>query len=148
MDDIVLRDANGVDLPAASALLTLCKLALSRVGRQFGPNFVVATAGSQLVGLAGVERYGSDGLFRSAAVHPDWRAIGLGRRVTENRISWARGEGIGCLFLLTETAEAYWPRFGFEPIERDGAPADVMASEEWAHGCPASAVAMRLDLAA
>jgi amino-acid N-acetyltransferase len=50
------------------------------------------------------------------------------------------------LYLLTETAAGFWPRFGFERIGRDAAPAAVRGSAEWHGGCPASAVAMALDL--
>jgi amino-acid N-acetyltransferase len=51
------------------------------------------------------------------------------------------------LYLLTETAAEFWPRFGFVRIARDAAPPGVRDSAEWSGGCPASAVAMRLDLA-
>jgi amino-acid N-acetyltransferase len=142
-----LRDAEPADLPAVAELLRICKLAPNAVDRQFGAAFVVATdEAGRVIGVAGVERYGEDGLFRSAAVEPAWRGGGLGARLTRDRIEWAGRQGLRALFLLTETAADYWPRFGFTRIGRDGAPDLVKQSAEWSGGCPATAVAMRLAL--
>jgi amino-acid N-acetyltransferase len=93
-----------------------------------------------------MEVYGDAGLLRSAAVLPEHRGAGIGKRLTEDRIVWARARGLRTVYLLTETAAEYWPRFGFARIGRDQAPAAVAASVEWSGGCPAGAIAMALDL--
>ena len=147
--DVSLRPARPDDLSAVIGLLHACKLAINEVDRQFGPGFVVATAADgTVVAATGIERYGPDGLLRSAAVDPRWQRAGLGSRLTADRIAWSRREGLRALYLLTETAAEYWPRFGFERIARDSAPEPIRQSVEWAGGCPASAVAMKLDLGA
>lgn len=144
---ITLRSARPGDLPAALDLLAARKLAANGVEEQFGPGFAVAVDGKgELVGVAGVEIYGSDGLFRSAAVRFEHEGQGIGDALTRNRLAWAREHGLRALYLLTETAADYWPRFGFIRIARDAAPDPVRASAEWAGGCPAGAVAMRLPL--
>lgn len=144
---ITLRSARPGDLPTVLDLLAARKLASNSVEEQFGPRFAVAIDGKgELVGVAGVEIYGSDGLFRSAAVRFEQEGQGIGDALTRNRIAWAREHGLRALYLLTETAADYWPRFGFIRIARDAAPDPVRASPEWAGGCPASAVAMRLPL--
>jgi amino-acid N-acetyltransferase len=51
------------------------------------------------------------------------------------------------VFLLTTTAERFFPRFGFEEIARDEVPASVQASVEFQSACPASAIVMRKRLA-
>ena len=56
----------------------------------------------------------------------------------------AQACGAHDLVLLTSTADAWFPRFGFERISRDAAPASLHASEEFRGACPASAVVMRL----
>jgi amino-acid N-acetyltransferase len=145
---IDLRAAVAADLPGAADVLAECKLAPHAFDRQFAEGFVVAVdEAGRVVGVAGVERYGGDGLFRSAAVRPALQGRGLGERLTRDRIAWAAAQGLGTLYLLTETAAAYWPRFGFRPVPRDAAPPGVAASPEWSGGCPASAVAMALPLA-
>jgi amino-acid N-acetyltransferase len=55
----------------------------------------------------------------------------------------ARQDGAGAVFLLTTTAERFFPRLGFEPIARAEVPTSVQASAEFQSACPASAVAMR-----
>ncbi len=146
--DFRLREATASDLPAVLALLSERKLAPNHVEAQFGPQYVLAVgAGDTVLGVAGVERYGEFGLFRSAAVRADAAGLGVGTSLTWDRIAWARGSGVVALYLLTETAAEYWPRFGFETIARDAAPEVILRSPEWAGGCPASAVAMRLELA-
>jgi amino-acid N-acetyltransferase len=149
MPEFSLRDARPSDLAPVLALLAERKLAANHVELQFGAQYVVAeTPAGALIGVAGVERHDEDGLFRSAAVAERFAGRGIGETLTRNRLSWARHEGLRALYLLTETAAGYWPRFGFVPIARDSAPDAILRSPEWAGGCPASAMAMRLDLRA
>jgi amino-acid N-acetyltransferase len=143
-----LRDATAEDLAAVTALLRASKLAPNAVDAQFGPQFSVAidSGDQRVIGVAGIEVYGDAentlGLLRSAAVDPAWRNHGIGRALTEDRLAWAARHKLAAVYLLTETAADYWPRFGFARMERALAPEPLMASHEWRQGCPASAVAM------
>ena len=58
----------------------------------------------------------------------------------------AEGRGVEAVFLLTTTAEAFFPKFGFEPMLARDVPASVQASVEFRSACPASAVVMRKRL--
>ena len=150
--EIRIRPAQTDDLPAVVSLLRTAKLEPNALEAQFGPQFAVAVdqTDGRIVGSAGVELYRDGpnvlGLFRSAAVDRAWRGRGVGAALTDDRIAWAEGESLRALYLLTETAADYWPRFGFSRTERAAAPAGLMASHEWKSGCPASAVAMTLPL--
>ena len=147
-----IRSATGDDLQAVSALLAAAHLAPNGLDAQFGPQFAVAidAATGAVIGAVGVELYADAndtfGLFRSAVVDERLRGHGVGGALTGNRLAWAEGASVRALYLLTETAADYWPRFGFERTARDEAPAAVAVSHEWRQGCPASAVAMRLLL--
>lgn len=147
-----IRPATPRDLPPVTELLTDAHLTLNSVDSQFGPQFAVAVDDDSgaVIGVAGIELYGDHGerigLFRSAAVRDAWRGQRVGAALTEDRLCWAERERLASVFLLTETATEYWPRFGFVRVARDSAPAAMQESHEWRHGCPASAVAMRLDL--
>lgn len=110
--------------------------------------FVVAERGELLVGCAAVERYGDAGLLRSVAVAASERGRGTGTALVDRCLSDASSAGIRTLVLLTTTAERYFPRFGFEVIDRDSAPDAVRASAEFRGACPASATVMRLALPA
>jgi amino-acid N-acetyltransferase len=50
------------------------------------------------------------------------------------------------VFLLTTTAEKFFPRFGFEQIAREDVPPSVQASVEFTSACPTSAIVMRKRL--
>ena len=50
------------------------------------------------------------------------------------------------MYLLTTTAEDYFPRFGFEVIDRSEADERLKESAEFRGACPDSAVCMRLSL--
>ena len=55
--------------------------------------------------------------------------------------------GVTRVFLLTTTAATFFPRFGFREVARADVDAAVRDSVEFTTACPASAVAMRADLA-
>ena len=59
----------------------------------------------------------------------------------------AQEQGVAAVYLLTTTAENYFPAFGFERIDRSEVPLELDASEELKGACPASAIVMRKRLA-
>jgi amino-acid N-acetyltransferase len=81
-------------------------------------------------------------LLRSVAVRAEWRSHGLGRALVTRVISDAVARGIHALYLLTTTADRYFPSFGFRQIARDQVPNDVRATAEFRSACPASATVM------
>lgn len=141
-----IRPARDADLAAVKELLRRANLPLDGLEEQFGENYAVAETEGEVIGVEGIERYGTDGLLRSAAVAPQWRGKGVGQALTRERIEWARGRRFSALYLLTTTASDYFPRFGFTPIARESAPDGIRGSREFAQACPASAAFMRLTL--
>ena len=87
----------------------------------------VAREGDRIVGSVAIEIYADGGLLRSVAVDADQRGTGLGARLTEVAIEDAQRRALPALYLLTTTAEHFFPRFGFERIGRDEVPASVQA---------------------
>jgi amino-acid N-acetyltransferase len=67
-------------------------------------------------------------------------------RLTVAAIEDAQHRALPALYLLTTTAEHFFPRFGFERITRDEVPASVQTSIEFRGACPASAIVMRRRL--
>jgi amino-acid N-acetyltransferase len=141
----VLRSATAADLSAVLRLLESAGLPAAGVAEHLA-DFVVAESGGRLEGVAGLEVHGHDGVLRSVAVDPSSRGRGLGRRLTERVLASARAAGLRRLYLLTTTAEGWFPRYGFRPIAREDASVAVRASVEFREACPDSAVAMVLDL--
>ncbi len=105
--------------------------------------FLIARESDDIVGCIGLERYGDVGLLRSLAVKGTARSHGTGRRLVEALLERARQDGVREIYLLTTTADRYFPRFGFEIIDKADADPRLSASEEFRGACPDSAVCMR-----
>lgn len=144
--EVSIRPARPADLKAIGELLEAADLPTVGVVDHL-PGFVVAEAAGRLVGLAGLEVHGDDGLLRSVVVDSAVRGHGLGAKLTERVLDAARAAEVRRVYLLTTTAEDYFPRHGFRRIGRDDASPDVKRSVEFREACPESAVAMVLDLA-
>lgn len=142
-----VRLAEATDLSKVEQLLKASDLPLDGV-RDALPTFVVAQHGDAIVGVAGLEVCCDNALLRSVAVADEWRSRGLGRALVTRVISDAEARGIRALYLLTTTAERYFPTFGFRAISRDDVPDDIRATTEFQSACPASATVMCRDCVA
>lgn len=107
---------------------------------------LVARDGQKVVGSSALELYGTTALLRSVAVDQDRGGQGLGGRLTQAALALARQKGVTHVYLLTETAGEFFPRFGFHPIARAQVPPAVQRSVEFTSACPDSALAMEVDL--
>jgi amino-acid N-acetyltransferase len=144
---VVLRPAVSDDLAAVEQLLVASSLPVIGVAEAL-PSFVVAESDGRVVGVVGLEVCCEYALLRSTAVAPEWRDRGLGRQLVERIIAEAEAQGIRALYLLTTTAERYFPSFGFAKTTRDAVPAPVRETAEFQSACPASATVMCLELSA
>jgi amino-acid N-acetyltransferase len=142
---MVIQPAERTDLPAVRRLLESERLPLDGVDDQVA-TMVVATREGEVVGAAAVELYADGALLRSVVVDPRVRGQRLGQRLSEAALAIASERGMPAAFLLTTTAETFFPRLGFERIVRDDVPGSVQASIEFQSACPASAVVMRKPL--
>lgn len=142
----IIRAATPDDLDAVEEALLASDLPLNGLRDQFGDGYAVAEVNGELIGVEGIEVYGTDGLLRSAAVVSTWRGKGVGDALTRDRIEWARRRGLKSLYLLTMTAGDYWPRFGFQRADRDAAPVAMQQSPEFTDACPSTALFMALPL--
>jgi amino-acid N-acetyltransferase len=107
---------------------------------------IVARGDGRVIGSAALEPYADGVLLRSVAVAPELHHHGVGQKLTHAVIRLAEELGAPAIYLLTTTAEGFFPRFGFEPIPREDVPATVQASIEFTSACPASATVMRKRL--
>jgi amino-acid N-acetyltransferase len=139
---VSVRTATPNDLSAVRELLQDAGLPTAGVEQSL-PRFVIAEADGRVVGTAGLELYGAAALLRSVAVRPTFRGSGLGRVLVNRLLGQAEASGIAQVYLLTTTAERYFPRLGFARITREQVPPAVRASVEFTEACPASAAVMR-----
>ena len=140
-----VEPANDADFPTIAELLELSKLPRDGLADHMA-TALVARKGDRIVGSAALEMYGSSALLRSVAVDAARRGQGLGQRLTQAALDLARRRGVAAVYLLTETAAEFFPRFGFGRIDRSEVPAAVQQSIEFTGACPQSALVMKVTL--
>lgn len=146
---LTFRPARMDDLYAAVALLQSRDLPVAGFAdllRSAPRHVLVAELNGNLVGCAALDVHGEHALLRSVAVAKDLAALGVGTRLVNDVITHARASGISSLYLLTTTAAAWFPKFGFAVTDRASVPAALAATVEFTSACPASAVVMRCEL--
>ncbi len=134
--------ALGTDYEELVRLLVLNRLPAEGLRDHISTTFVAREAG-EIVGSAALEIYADGALLRSVAVRPGRQRQGLGQELTSGAIRVAEELHVPAVYLLTTTAEKFFPKFGFEQIARAEVPSGVRQSVEFTSACPASATVMR-----
>ena len=109
-------------------------------------SFIGIINDDKLIAIGALQLDGPIALLRSIAVDPEYRSAGLAADMTRHLLRTAKQEGVKDLYLLTETAEQYFSRFGFHAVGRDTLPYGIRKTRQFESLCPASAQAMRLEL--
>jgi len=130
------------DAPAILQLLADSRLPVDGLLPHLSTALVARVRG-RVIGSAALEVYPDGALLRSVAVDPVARGFGVGRQLTESALELARTLDVSAVFLLTTTAEDFFPRFAFSRITREEVPAIVRESIEFLSACPSGAIVMR-----
>lgn len=109
-------------------------------------NFFVALHRDNIIGAIGLELYGNYALLRSMIVSKEHRNNNIASHLVEQIESYAISLGIEAIYLLTETAPAYFEKKGYQKIKREDVPVAVQSSSEFSHVCPVSAITMKKAL--
>jgi amino-acid N-acetyltransferase len=134
--EIAISGATASDLPVITQLLIANNLPTSGIDEHW-KTFIVARDGDAIVGCGGAEAYKFAALIR-----------GIGRRIVRQLLDRLASRGIREFYLLTTTAQPYFAKRGFKPIDRDEIHPQLLASTELQGACPDSAVCMRLVMLA
>lgn len=137
-----LTEADPDDGPGIERLLRAADLPTEDLDSSPVRLFVARDDG-QVVGVGGIERYGTDALLRSVAVPDERRGNGYGTGIYHGIEARARDEGIERLYLLTTTADGFFADLGFEVAARDDAPAAIRGTTEFRELCSDAATCMR-----
>ncbi|NKB89600.1 MAG: GNAT family N-acetyltransferase [Acidobacteria bacterium] len=138
----LVRDSEHAEV---DALVQDSGLPLDDIDHCRGTQFVARSDG-KIVATAALEIRGDDAVLRSVAVAKDRRGEHLGDQIVTYAVQEAKRLHLHGLYLLTETAEGFFPRFGFVEEPRDAAPAEIQESVEYCHVCGSHAIAMALRL--
>jgi amino-acid N-acetyltransferase len=147
-----LRTATLADLPLVEQLLVEAGLPTAGVAELFESDstqfhvFVSEAGSNDILAVGAIEVRGSVALLRSVAVRESWKGHGLGQKLVTSLVHDAQSRGMRTLYLLTTTAENYFPKLGFGRITREEVPADIASTVEFSSACPASAIVMSRSL--
>ena len=124
------------------------------------PAFIVALAGAHLPAsdLAGAGQQffslnsaaafggyfvaGANALLRSIVVPPSARGRGLGQAIVTALLRQLEDQGVARAWLLTTTAQPFFERLGFVPVDRNSAPMAISTTPQFQGICPGSAAFM------
>ena len=137
--------ARPADVQAIEGLLAVAALPLDGAAEAFATG-LVARDGEAIVGAAAIEPYGDSGLLRSVVVASERQGAGIGASLVEASEALASELGIEELYLLTDTARAWFAGRGYQRTEREDVPARVRTSIEFTTACSDTAVAMKRRL--
>ena len=112
---VSIERARAEDGPAILQLLSAAQLPVDGLLDHLD-TAVVARAGGRVVGCAALELYADGALLRSVVVDDGVNGQGIGTRLTTAALDLASVLGMPAVYLLTTTAEAFFPRFGFSRI--------------------------------
>ena len=125
------------DLAAVASLLELCKLPANDLEAH---DFIIAVNENRVVGCVGIELEGP--LLRSLAVDPESRGKGIANGLCSRLLQHAERQGIQQIYLLTDSADRFFEKIGFQKVARDDAPEWIRKHKQFTTLCPSSAVVM------
>jgi glycerol-1-phosphatase len=135
------RSAKPTDAPTIRALLEEGGLSAAGVEARI-PETMVSSEGeeTEIDATACLESVEGYGILRSVAVRKSLQGKGLGMLAVAAAVTSDRADS-RTVYLLTESAAAFFHRLGFRKVERNELPEPVRASA-YAEECPDTAIAM------
>ncbi len=138
---IKYRDVKGSDIQKAIELLQSSDLPSSDIDGKT-QKIIVAECKEKLVAVGGIEKLGSLALIRSIAVHPEYRNNGIASEIYHLLEKYARDSSVKELYLITESAKAYFQKLGFLEKDRQAVPHPIKQTSQFTRLCPSSATVM------
>jgi len=139
---IVFDVAESKDRDAIISLLQAEKLPVEDLSTDVA-NFFVAKEDGLVIGSIGMEIYERNALLRSLVVKARFRKMKVAAALINELEKEARDKGLENIYLLTETAQEYFSKRGYNTINRNEAPLSLQKSSEFSHVCPANAILMK-----
>ena len=137
-ETLEVENATIDDALAIKELLQVCDLPIVNIEKQIG-DFIVAKQQKKLLAILGAV-YDDEGnvLLRSFAVREENRRQGIGEMLIRTMLEIMTKKKITKIFLLTETADAYFSRMDFNEIQRTEIPDLLLSKSGLDKACPCS----------
>lgn len=139
-----MQQAQKTNIPQIKFLLEENGLPIADIETNI--DFYIGIENNHIVVTGGLEPAGEDVIMRSIAVAENFKGKGFGAKMTRYLIGIAKKNKSNTVFLLTMTAENYFPKFGFIAVKRESAPEPIKNSSEFTTVCPDSAILMKLEI--
>ncbi len=143
---MIVTKAKVHDLPEIFGLLRDNGLTFSGAVQDLS-SFLVIKEGQKIIGCACLEIHGRAGLLRAVSVKKERQGQGLGMTLIFRVLDLARNRSVRRIYLLTESADKFFSKFGFERVERNEVDPVIQQTEGFNHCCPCSSIVMVNDLA-
>lgn len=144
--ECTLRRADINDAWPVKELLQASGLSTVRIEKQL-TDFIVAEEQGKFFGILGAVYDGNKSLLRSFAVCEEKRNDGIGSALIKAMFSIMKAKKIIEVFLLTETAAAYFIKLGFLEIKREDIPQILLKESGLDLACPCSSRCFSYKLA-
>ena len=143
--EVKLKRATDESIPLIISLLRSSGLPFEDIQSRISCLFI-GYAGSEVIGIGGMEIYERSGMLRSLVIQESFRGRGYGIALYKKLIEYAKLKEVETIYLLTTTTDQFFEKIGFERIDRKAAPSVVQNTEEFRKLCPASMVCMRMTM--
>jgi amino-acid N-acetyltransferase len=130
----MIERAQSRDLEPVRRLLSESKLPLE--GLEITDLWCAKDRMGRLIGAAGLETWGKQGLLRSVVVDSRNRHAGIGGLLVKRVLGEAKARNLDELYLLTETAPRFFAGFGFRQVAKRTVKGRVLDSVEFREVCP------------
>jgi len=143
---MTIRPIEESDRKKVRDLLEKEKLPVDILDGRKGEIWVMEQDG-EVVGSGAFEFYDTDALLRSVVVTDSTKGKGTGTKMVDFLEQEAHTRGVHTIWLLTETAEGFFARRGYENVERSViVNKGILDSAEFKHLCASTAVCMKKTL--
>lgn len=105
-------------------------------------HFITAKRDEDMIGCVGLEVHGNFALLRSLVVAEKYRGHGIAKTLCEKILEYAKKLSITNVYLLTDTADRFFVKLGFEKVDRAQAPPAIQSTKEFAELCPSTSIFM------
>lgn len=100
----------------------------------------------EVIGYFGFELFTDQALFRSMVVVPGARGKGYGKLIWQQAKLRLTEIAVKDVYLLTNSAAAFFSKQGFIEIKRDSVPTTIAGTTEFKEFCPSDSICMKFNL--
>lgn len=138
-----IREAIEADKAYIFSLLE--RTGLTTTGIEDVTSFRICQKDGKTAGCFGIVHSGDGAMLRSFAVEPEMQGTGIGSFMAVQSMKYAIENEIMPMYLLTNTADKFFAKFGFVEITREDIPKILMDSTALGEYCPCSSVCMKAE---